>query len=192
MLEKGGQTAEKLAQTVEQKNVAMLVLELTQNADTQRYLNFCRNLRVPYLFLRPNIEFGVEKISLPVSFLVEDKEKAPFASAFGRFCKSKILIYAPKDYGSKARKTINQMKTLFNSFFINYEEKQGKKGSFGIEREAVRNAKNDNCRMAIISASREYGLDDIIFGSKEKKIINSTKIPLLVINPRADLYVLCD
>ena len=181
-----------LAEYTEEQDVALLVLELPQNADIQQYLNLCRDLRVPYLFLRPNMEFDVKKISLPVSFLVEDKEKAPFASAFGRFFKSKILIYAPKDYGSKAQQNINQIKTLFNSFSLDYEEKQGKKDSFGIEREAAQNAENDGCGMVIISASREYGLDDIIFGSKEKKILRKTKIPTLLINPRADLYVLCD
>jgi hypothetical protein len=106
---------------------------------------------VPYLFIRPDAEFGVEKISLPVSFLIEDKEKAPFASAFGRFCSSEILIYSPKDYGSKARQNINQIETLLNSFSISYSEKQGKKDSFGIEKEAAKNAENDNCQMVIIS-----------------------------------------
>ncbi|MDR2684593.1 MAG: hypothetical protein LBB53_04340 [Prevotellaceae bacterium] len=191
-MEKQKSTAENFAQTAEKKDAALIIFELRQNSDIQRYLNLCRALRVPYLFLRPDAKFDVEKISLPVSFLVEDKEKAPFASAFGRFCKSKILIYAPKDYGSKARQNINQMKTLFSSFLLDYEEKQGKKDSFGIEREAVQNAESDLCGMVIISASREYGLDDIIFGSKEKKLLQKTQIPVLLINPRADLYVLCD
>jgi len=179
-------------QSLEEQDPALLIFELTKNADIQRYLNICRDLRVPYLFLRPNAKFDLKQISLPVSFLIEDKEKAPFASAFGRFLKSKILIYVPKDYGSKARQNINQMKTLFNSFSLDYEEKQGKKDSFGIEREAAQNAESDNCGMVIISASREYGLDDIIFGSKEKRILQKTQIPVLLINPRADLYVLCD
>ena len=184
--------AEKLAEFTELQDAALVIFELTKNADIQRYLNVCRGLRVPYLFVRTDAKFCLEQISLPVSFLIEDKEKAPFASAFGRFLKSKILIYSPKDYGSKARQNINQMKTLFNSFSLDYEEKQGKKDSFGIEREAAQNAENDNCGMVIISASREYGLDDIIFGSKEKKILQKTQIPILLINPRADLYVLCD
>jgi len=184
--------AEKLAEFTEQQDVALIIFELLQNADIQRYLNICRSLRVPYLFLRPEAKFDLKTISVPMSFLVEDKEKAVFASAFGRFFESKLLIYAPNDYGSKARQNINQMKTLFNSFSLNYEEKQGKKDSFGIEREAALNAANDNCGMVIISASREYGIDDIIFGSKEKKILQKTHIPILLINPRADLYVLCD
>ncbi|MDR0830441.1 MAG: hypothetical protein LBN95_10090 [Prevotellaceae bacterium] len=191
-LKKNEQTAENFAQIAEEQDAALIILELTQNADIQRYLNLCRDLRAPYLFVRPNTDFNVEKIALPVSFLIEDKEKAPFASAFGRFCGSQILIYAPKDYGSKARQNINQMKTLFNSFSLDYAEKQGKKGSFDIERETALNAELDGCKMLIISASREYGLDDIIFGSKEKKILQKIYIPTLLINPRADLYVLCD
>jgi len=192
IFDKKNDNAKKLAEFTEQEDVALLIFELTKNADIQKYLNICRDLRVPYLFLRSNAKFDLKQISLPVSFLIEDKEKAPFASAFGRFLKSKILIYAPKDYGSKARQNINQMKTLFNSFSLDYEEKQGKKGSYEIESEAAKNAEKDDCGMVIISASREYGLDDIIFGSKEKRILRKTQIPILLINPRADLYVLCD
>ena len=185
-------SAENLSKTLEEKDAALLLIELTNKKNIQQYLNLCRNLRIPYLFLQPNTKYNLSKISLPVTFLVEDKEKAPFASALGRFCNSQIIIYKPKDYGSKAQETINQCKTLFDSFSLNYIEKQGKKGSFGVEKEAVLNAKTDGCSLVIISASREYGLDDIIFGSKEKKILQLAKVPVLLINPRADLYVLCD
>ena len=36
------------------------------------------------------------------------------------------------------------------------------------------------------------GLDDIIFGPKERKIIKNIDIPTMLINPRGDLYALCD
>ena len=52
-------------------------------------------------------------------------------------------------------------------------------------------AKIFDADIAIITASREYGLDDIIFGPKELHIIKKSEIPLMVLNPRGDLYVLC-
>jgi hypothetical protein len=45
--------------------------------------------------------------------------------------------------------------------------------------------------MLIISASRDYGLDDIFFGPKELKVIRQSPVPVMVINPRKDLYTLC-
>ena len=47
-----------------------------------------------------------------------------------------------------------------------------------------------NVSLLMISASRDYGLDDILFGPKELKVIKST-VPVMVINPRGDLYALC-
>jgi nucleotide-binding universal stress UspA family protein len=186
------ENAGNFAEFLEEQDASMLIITLLDRKEIQKYLNICRELRIPYLFVFSDSNFNVEKAALPITFLIEDREKAPFASALGRFCNSEIAIYAPKDYGSKARENINAAKTLFNSFSLNYTEKQGKKDSFGIEKEAVAEAKNSGCSLVIISASREYGLDDVIFGSKEKKILKTAEVPVLLINPRADLYTLCD
>lgn len=60
-----------------------------------------------------------------------------------------------------------------------------------MEREAAAWAQQ-NADLTIVSASREYGLDDLIFGSKERKILEKTTQPMLLVNPRGDLYALCD
>lgn len=185
-------TQEELAEKLAAEDCSMLLIELSERKNVQKYLNLCRELRMPYLFIPKESKFDLRKISLPITFLVEDKEKIPFASAMGRFVGSEITIYQPKDYGDKAKETIVQAQTLFNSFSLNYTIKQGKKDSFGVEREATQNATDEGVGMVIISASREYGLDDIIFGSKEKKILKFANVPIMLINPRGDLYALCD
>ena len=118
-------------------------------------MNLCSTLRISYLFVFPNVEFAAERLSVPITFLVEDKEKIPFASAFGRFCHSEIIVYKPKDYGDGTQKTINQAKTLFDSFGLHYTVHQAKKGSYDVEREAVRNAVADGVSFVIVSASRQ-------------------------------------
>ena len=75
------------------EDASLLIIELNDKKHIQQYLNLCRELRIPYLFIRPQQAFRIDKISLPITFLVEDKEKIPFASAFGRFCNSNIMIY---------------------------------------------------------------------------------------------------
>jgi hypothetical protein len=67
----------------------------------------------------------------------------------------------------------------------------GSKDSFKVEKEVTLSAIKNGYDMVIISTSRDYGLDDIILGPKEQHIFNATQVPLMCINPRGDLYVLC-
>lgn len=180
-----------LADELERIDASMVVAEIAQRRDIQPYLNACRNLRVPYLFVRSGNEPKFSTVALPVTFLPEEKEKGPFAAAFGRFFHAKLVIFRPKDYGTRAARNIEAMKTLFDSFSLDYEEVNARKDSDGVEREAAVWAQQ-NADLTIVSASREYGLDDLIFGSKERKILEKTTQPVLLVNPRGDLYALCD
>lgn len=177
---------------VEEKDVAVLVFEMVGNKHLQFLLDKCRELRVPYLMVREGQPIALQRIALPVTFLMEEKEKGQFAAAFGRFFHSEILIFAPKDYGSKARRNIAAITKLLDTFSLHYTEQQGEKNSEKIEMEATLAAPAHQCGLSIVTASREYGLDDILFGCKEKKILKQSSVPVMLINPRGDLYSLCD
>ena len=179
---------------IEEKDAALLVIGLNSNKEIQFYLNKCRELRVPYIFVNNDIpaNFDIKNIILPITNLEEDREKGPFSSSFARHFNCPITIYQPNDYGSKAETNIEAMKNLFNSLNLQYSTQKGKKDSNGIELESAILNKNNQNSILIISASRDYGLDDIIFGPKERKIIKNTNLPTMLINPRGDLYALCD
>ncbi len=49
-----------------------------------------------------------------------------------------------------------------------------------------------NTDMIVWTASRDYGLDDLLFGPAERKIILRSAVPVALLNPRGDLYSLCD
>lgn len=181
-----------VADVVEQLDASLLVVELTNKLSVQTYLDAFRALRIPYLFVRAGQKPNFEKVALPISFLIEDKEKGPFAAAFGRFLKSQLVIFQPKDYGTKALQNIDAIKTLLDSFQLNYEVRKASKDSNGVEREAASWAASGEAGLVLVSASREYGLDDLLFGSKERKMITRTNVPIMLINPRGDLYTLCD
>ena len=179
---------------VEEKDAALMIIGLNSDKEIQNYLDKCRELRIPYIFVKNDIpdKFDINNIILPITNLEEEREKGPFASSFARHFNCPITIYQPNDYGSKAATNIEAMKVLFNSFNLTHTTLKGKKNSSGIEFEAgLLNRENAN-NILIISASRDYGLDDIIFGPKERKIIKNTNIPTMLINPRGDLYALCD
>lgn len=179
----------------EANEVSFLFLQLTANGSKpiQTLLNACRELRIPYLLHKDNFElFDLKKVIMPVNFLEEEVEKAQFASAFGRFCNSEVTMLQANDYGSKAARNVERMKELFEKFTFSFSIEKAQKDSFKVDMEAVQLAEKDNYGLVIASASREYGLDDIIFGPKEQHMIKKTAKPVLLVNPRGDLYALCD
>lgn len=188
-------TGENLDEILEKEEASMLVFEISNQKpfnNISYLLKITRNLRIPYVFVKESFsDIKFEKVLVPISFLVEEKEKGPFASGLGRHMQSEILLMPANDYGSKTKHNVNAIKTLLNKFNIQQTEIKAKKDSYKVEMEAVKRAKKENADLVLITASRDYGLDDIIFGPKELHIIKKTEVPIMVLNPRGDLYVLC-
>lgn len=188
-------TNNSITSVCEELDASFLFIQLP-NGNTKYIrplLNECRELRIPYLFYKDSFtELNLNKVIVPVGFLEEEIEKAQFASAFGRFCGSEIKILLANDYGSKAATTSEKMKLLFDKFHLNYTMDKATKDSFKVEVESILVAEKEQAGMIIISASRDYGLDDILFGPKEYHVVKKSNVPVLLVNPRGDLYALCD
>lgn len=169
-------------QTVENKRKAI-----------QQALKACRELRIPYIIYKNNFDvLATNNVLVPVSFLEEEVEKAQFASAFGRFCNAGIYLLQAKDYGTKAAKNVERMKDLFDKFELRVNILIAKSDSFKVNKESASRAVETDAGIILITASREYGLDDILFGPQELHLIQQSAIPVLLVNPRSDLYALCD
>jgi hypothetical protein len=186
---------QSLADVCEEVDASFLFIQLPDNQvkSIRRNLNSCRDLRIPYLFHKDSFAaLDLTKVMLPVGFLEEELEKAQFASAFGRFCGSEIKMLLANDYGSKAATNANRMISLFDKFDFRYTLEKATKDSFKVEAESIQIAEKEKAGMVIVSASRDYGLDDILFGPKEYHIVRKSQVPVLLVNPRGDLYALCD
>ena len=75
---------------------------------------------------------------------------------------------------------------------ITYEVVQAHKDSFSLIREASERQRDFRHDLLILTASRDYGLDDILFGPPERKAIQRSLVPVMLVNPREDLFSLCD
>lgn len=184
-----------LALVCEEHEVSFLFLQLTDTKSTtiQKLLTACRELRIPYIFFNNDFDLlKTDTVMVPVNFLEEELEKAQFASAFGRFCNSKIELLQANDYGSKAATNTVRIKEFLDKFELNVHLKKAQNNSFKVDKEAIQLANNASADLVIVTASREYGLDDILFGPKELHLIKKSTKPILLVNPRGDLYALCD
>jgi nucleotide-binding universal stress UspA family protein len=179
----------------EEEDASFLFIQLTETGSKpiRSWLNVCRDLRIPYVLFKDSFRaLDLTKVILPIGFLEEEMEKAQFASAFGRFCGSEIKMLLANDYGSKATTNAEKMQLLFDKFDFTYTLDKAVKDSFKVEVESIQVAENESAGMIIVSASRDYGLDDIIFGPGEYHVVKKSPVPVLLVNPRGDLYALCD
>ncbi|GAB1415401.1 hypothetical protein MASR2M117_08070 [Paludibacter sp.] len=179
----------------ETMEASFLIIQLSsaKNRVLKSYLQACRELRIPYLFVKDSFDnIAFDKVIVPVNFLIEEIEKAQFAAAFGRFLNSEITLLQAKDYGTRAAGNVAKIKSVIEKFDIKYKLLQGTMDSFKIEFDALRYATEHEANLVISSSSREYGLDDIVFGPKEVHLLNKSSVPIMFINPRGDLYVLCE
>ena len=165
----------------------------------QHWLNISRELRIPYIFLTPQMRFPAESVLAnvlaPVTMLEEEVHKAELLSHLARYTDTAITLLTAHDYGSRARTNTGKIRTFLESrqadlgkqFVIH--EQTAKADSMALYKEvpAVR-----DCDLIVWTASRDYGLDDLIFGPAEQKLILHSVVPVALLNPRGDLYSLCD
>ena len=128
--------------------------------------------------------------------LEEEVYKAEICTYLARKTGAHLVLLRANDYGSKAIKNTQRIITHIQTIAertgesIIYEELVAKGDSFHIHKE-LHNYPTD-FQLILLTASREYGLDDWLFGPPEQYVIRHSKVPVMLINPRADLFSLCD
>ena len=189
-------------------NEDIRLIECANNARTiQKHLNECRQERRPYVFVTNTMTIKpLRRLLVPVSMLEEETYKAEICTYIARKTGAHIILLQAKDYGSHARQNVNRIVTHIKAVNeriqqsdlssqnaeITYEVCMARKDSFKLIQEAAERQRDFQHDLLVLTASREYGLDDILFGPPERKAIQRALVPVLLVNPREDLFSLCD
>ena len=176
------------------------LIECENKARTiQRHLNACREERRPYVFVTNTMTVRpLHRLLVPVSMLEEETYKAEICTYIARKTGAHIILLKAHDYGSHAQQNVNRIVTHIkavsekNGVNISYEVCEARKDSFSLVKEAAERQRDFCHDLLVLTASRDYGLDDILFGPPERKAIQRSLVPVLLVNPRADLFSLCD
>ena len=169
----------------------------------QRHLNECREERRPYVFVTPTMTVKpLRRLLVPVSMLEEETYKAEICTYIARKTGAHIILLQANDYGSHAKQNVNRIVTHINKVNerlktgeagpISYEIILARKDSFSLIQEAAERQRDFQHDLLILTASRDYGLDDLLFGPPERKAIQRALVPVMLVNPREDLFSLCD
>ena len=173
--------------------------------DIQQSLDACREERRPYVIVTPKTQglpSHVQSILVPVSMLEEEIYKAEICTYLARKTGAHLILLRANDYGSKAQQNIQRIISHIQTISqrtgiaISYEERVAKGDSFHIHKELQALSSTlggDRGELIILlTASREYGVDDWLFGPPEQYVIRHSSVPVMLVNPRADLFSLCD
>ena len=165
----------------------------------QKHLDDCRDERRPYVFVTNTMTVKpLHRLLVPVSMLEEETYKAEICTYLARKTGAHIILLQANDYGSHARQNVNRIVTHIKAVIertgeqISYEVCMARKDSFSLVREASERQRDFQHDLLILTASRDYGLDDILFGPPERKAIQRALVPVMLVNPREDLFSLCD
>ena len=170
----------------------------------QSQLNACREERRPYVFVTPTMTIKpLRRLLVPVSMLEEETYKAQICSYLARKEGAHVILLQANDYGSHARNNVNRIVTHFEKINsqlqtantqqpVTYEVVLARKDSFSLIKEASERQRDFQHDVLILTASRDYGLDDLLFGPPERHAIRKSLVPVMLVNPREDLFSLCD
>ena len=179
----------------------------------QQVLDACREERRPYVVIKDNcsvqqsccseVQNGstLSSILVQVTMLEEEVYKAEVCTYLARKTGAHLILLRANDYGSKAIKNTQRIITHIRTIAertgepITYEERIAKGDSFHIHKElhTIPPLEGEaRWGLILLTASREYGLDDWLFGPPEQYVIRHSQVPVMLVNPRADLFSLCD
>ena len=133
------------------------------------------------------------QVMLPLDIDRQHKEKALWAGYFSRFYHAKVHIlcgsYKDQLLKQKVKDNIDFTKKLYQNLEIDYELHDF---DHNIDRFSIFYAPEIKASLTVIMMTSFYTFIDYIFGPKENAIIaNEEGLPVLCINERDDLYVLC-
>lgn len=194
--------AEKVYRFAEETNTIMFVIGVDRTGkqglfNCRRALGFIKPSRIPVMTVGKALPASdaFRNVLLPLDIERYAKEKALWAGYFSRFYQSAIHVVYPSYADAGLQRQVHDnvafveklYKNLNVAYSIETVEPQKDMDLFALEHARIMGA---SLTVAIIS--RFFSLADLFSGARLRKIIgNEYDFPILCINQRDDLYVLC-
>lgn len=136
-------------------------------------------------------------IAMSVDFKKESKDKFIWSSYFPRFCNCHMHVlhydYRDQFLRTKWQANITQLSKLYEETGISFQSHIIPGKSTFQDINALRFTASQGYDMLISVTTKEKdGLEFFVGVQEQRTIVNKQQIPILFLNPREDLYVLCD
>ncbi len=172
---------------------------IAPSSQFSKYFKALTESPVPFLFIDEKCETipAYKNLILPIDLRKENSDSALWSSYFGRFNGTEIVAVAANDKAEENKKLVARnvvlSKKLFQKFNLKHKVYRGERSSLGNAFEALELAQSSNADFMILLGSSTITPIDYLIGLPERKIIKKAgSLPILVVNPRKDNYILCD
>lgn len=146
---------------------------------------------IPFIIVqdRPENNERIKSIVFPIDFKSENKEKLQWAIYMGKYFNSRVYLFkAPVMDKSLVKKTNVNLNFAIRFLIQNnmdYEIHTGKRSS-KFAKETIAFAQKKKADMILITTTKNITFANYVLGAQEQYIIsNSSKIPVMCVNPRA-------
>ncbi len=186
----GVMTVSAIDNTSKGKHSAIATDNIIRDFYSSRIAYFLFNNSIP-----ENNSF--EEVVLSMDSLKESKEKVLWASYFGRFAGSTVDIYYHRYRDEYLQKQLNLNIGFARKMFRNFKIRTSNQHSLNrwtqTDVQALDFAEKENRNLCIFQTTANKGIIEILFGLSERKVLNRLdKVPVLFLNRRDDIFVMCE
>ena len=155
-------------------------------------LKVIANSAIPFIVVqgKPERE-AFNKMVIPIDFSQENKEKLRWAVYINSYFHTKMHLFIPHIFDEvllrKTKANLSFARTYLDERNVSYEiTVSQQKGKFS--EQTINFAAEIDADMVMIMTTKQPRLTDYVFAADEQQIIaNSSKIPVMCVNPRSDL-----
>jgi hypothetical protein len=187
---------DNMAKLVDNYNAVLVVMH---QSNIKSALKAFRESTIAFLFVNGSLpEFlRYKNVLVPVDCRKSSKEASLWPSYLGRFNQSMVHLVCANDTEPDQAKMLKNNMSFIQKFFLNLNVRHrfiaGKSTSWGIFNETLANASGWNADVMTFAGSTSITFLDLIIGLPEEKIVRKAgNLPVLIINPRKDVCILCD
>lgn len=192
---------EALYHYAEETNTALFVIGVGRNGggffNRRRAIRFIRPSRVPVMTVGEKMPAAdvFRHVLLPLDIERQGKEKALWAGYFSRFYNAVVHVLVPhykdKSLNEQVMGNVAFVKKLYANMEVTFRISEVQ-GVNDIDRHSLHFAPEVGASLTVIMMTKYMTLGDLLLGTREKHLIgNDEGLPVLCINQRDDLYILC-
>ena len=164
-------------------------------------LNLFGGCKIAYLTVQSPLSdpSAYRHVGYGIDFRKESKEKLIWASYFSRFNHSRLTMlhfnYTDEGLHTKWHNNVRFMNKFFSGLSVTYDQQVVSGRALFPETLVCDAAAHIGCGLliSVTTDTRDLDIIEWFAGTQERRTIrNPHRIPVLYINPRNDIYVLCD